>query len=226
MRLSLRRRSATTPAASAYARATLDRGRTPWRLASFCVVDLELSGLDPKTDEVISFAAVPVDGGRVVVGGSVTGLIRPTRPLVESSVLIHGLRTADLGDAPELDEAIQPLLAALTGRILVAHESWVESAFLSRALARQGVRLRGPVIDTFQVARLHAGISGRGEAPRALGDLVASLGLPSHRPHDALGDALTTAQLFVALATMLDATTRETVASLAGARRRASFEVR
>jgi len=88
------------------------------------------------------------------------------------------------------------------------------------------VRFRGPVIDTFQVARVLAGLSGRRETPRALTDLVSSLGLPSHRPHVALGDALTTAQLFVALATMLDATTRETVASLAGARRRASFEVR
>jgi len=226
MRLARRRRSSVTPAASAYARATLDGGRTPWRLASFCVVDLELSGLDPKTDEVISFAAVPVDGGRVVVGGSVSGLIRPTRPIVEPSVLVHGLRTADLDDAPELDEAVQPLLEVMTGRILVAHEAWVERAFLSRALARQGVRFRGPVIDTFQVARVLAGLSGRRETPRALTDLVSSLGLPSHRPHVALGDALTTAQLFVALATMLDATTRETVASLAGARRRASFEVR
>ena len=34
-----------------------NRGRTPWRLAHFCVVDLELSGLDPKHDEIISIRA-------------------------------------------------------------------------------------------------------------------------------------------------------------------------
>ena len=60
-----------------------NRGRTPWRLAHFCVVDLELSGLDPKHDEIISFAAVPIDAGRVVAGNAVYGLSRNTRSLPE-----------------------------------------------------------------------------------------------------------------------------------------------
>ncbi|MFI5035977.1 MAG: PolC-type DNA polymerase III [Acidimicrobiales bacterium] len=220
------RRSSVTPAAAAYARATVIRGRTPWRLGNFCVVDLELSGLDPRRDEVISFAAVPVDGGRVIAGGTRAGLIRPTQPLPERSVLVHGLRTVDLEEAPELDVAVQALLEAMAGRVLVAHEAWVERAFLTRAFARQGVRLRGPVVDTLQLARLWAGLAGRPEPPRDLTELVDSLGLPSHRPHSAQGDALTTAQLFVALVALLETTTRETVASLANARRRASFEPR
>lgn len=225
MRRPLFLRSPVTPAASAYARAPIDRGRTPWRRASFCVVDLEMSGLDHRRHEVISYAAVPVDAGRVVAGAAVAGLCRPTQPLPEASVLVHGLRTRDLEDAPELDEAIQPLLVAMTGRVLVAHEAWVERAFLTRALARQGVRFRGPAIDTYQLARLLAGLRGAPEPPRDLSELASSLGLPVHRPHVAMGDALTTAQLFVALVTWLEPTTRETVASLANARRRASFEV-
>jgi DNA polymerase-3 subunit epsilon len=47
-----------------------------------------------------------------------------------------------------------------------------------------------------------------------------SLGLPTHRPHHALGDALTTAQVFVALATHLNAFSTETVRSLARAKTR------
>jgi DNA polymerase III subunit epsilon len=218
-------RPALSPAASAYARAPLDRGRTPWRAAHFVVVDLELSGLDPRVDEIISFAAVPVDAGRVVAGDAVSGLCRATRPLPESSVLVHGLRTADLEAAPGLDEAIQALLGAMTGRVVVAHEAWVERAFLTRAFDRQGVRFRGPAIDTFQMARLLAGQRGARACPRDLSTLAHSLGLPVHRPHVALGDALTTAQLFVALATWLESTTSESVSSLANARRRASFEV-
>jgi len=207
-----------------YASAPLDRGRTPWRLGHYCVVDLELSGLDPQVDEIISFAAVPVNAGRVTVGAAVSGLVRPTKPVAPASVLVHGLRTRDLSDAPVHDDALQPLLAAMTGRVLVAHEAWVEEAFLSRALARQGVRLRGPVIDTYQLARLWAGLGQRPRVPHDLSALAVHLGLPVHRPHQAMGDALTTAQLFITLATLLEVVTSETVSSLVNARRRAAFE--
>jgi DNA polymerase III subunit epsilon len=41
-----------------------------------------------------------------------------------------------------------------------------------------------------------------------------------HRPHRAAGDALTTAQAFIALATHLESHGRQTVGSLADARQR------
>ena len=55
-----------------------------------------------------------------------------------------------------------------------------------------------------------------GGGPRrvSLGELTRALGLPSHHPHDAIGDALTTAQVFLALATHLDALRSETVRRL------------
>ena len=68
---------------SGFPHGAVNRGRTPWRLAHFCVVDLELSGLDPGRDEIIAFAAVPIDAGRIVAGNAVYGLSRNTRPLPE-----------------------------------------------------------------------------------------------------------------------------------------------
>jgi len=44
--------------------------------------------------------------------------------------------------------------------------------------------------------------------------MARALGLPVHRPHHADGDALTTAQVFLALATHLDVLERQTVGSL------------
>ena len=41
-------------------------------------------------------------------------------------------------------------------------------------------------------------------AQLGLTELASRLGLPAHRPHHALGDALTTAQVFLALATHLE----------------------
>jgi DNA polymerase-3 subunit epsilon len=185
-------------------------------VARYCVVDLELSGLDARTDEIISFGAVPIDGGLIVPGRSLYGLARPTRPLREASVVVHGIRTVDLEKAPNLDESILALLEAMTGRVLVAHSAGIERAFLGAVLRRRGIRLRGPVLDTAVLGRLV--LLERDETPPrvlSLSQIAASFGLPVHRPHHALGDALTTAQVFLAAASHLERHGPETVGSLA-----------
>jgi DNA polymerase III subunit epsilon len=195
------RRRARGPAARAYARAPLPGGRTPWREAAFAVVDLETSGLDPRRDEIIAWAVVPVDGGRIELAAARDGLVRPERPPPAATVRVHGLRAADLAAGAALDEAADALLEALRGRILVAHSAWVERRFLARALRRRGARLRGGIVDTLALGRLHL-LDRDGVLPPALPleRLAAELGLPVHRRHSAAGDALTTAQVFLALA--------------------------
>jgi DNA polymerase-3 subunit epsilon len=132
------------------------------------------------------------------------------------TIRIHGLRPKDLSEAPELTEALDPILEALTGRVLVAHAAWVERGFLTAALEEAGVRLRGPVVDTAVLFRRAQGSGATGdESAVPLSDAARELGLPVHRPHHADGDALTTAQLFLALATRLNALERQTVGSLA-----------
>jgi len=214
-------RSASGPGAAAYKRSRPPSGRTPWRGASYCAVDLELSGLDPKRDEIVSFGAVPIDDGRVQLGAAVEGRVRPSHSISEASIRVHGLRVADLAGAPPLDVAIDPLLGAMAGRIPVVHVAAVERSFLRPALRRQGLRLRRPIIDTsvLGLVWLHER-DGHGPPRISLTDLAAALGLPSHDPHDAGGDALTTAQVFIALATHLDARRAETVRSLIAVERR------
>lgn len=48
-------------------------------------------------------------------------------------------------------------------------------------------------------------------ATASLSELTRSLGLPVHRPHRVLGEALTAAQVFIALATHLDEFAPQTV---------------
>lgn len=224
MRLRLRRRAANVAydeVADAYAAAGLPRGRTPWRRCSWCAVDLELTGLDPREHEIISFGAIPVEDGRVQLHGAVEGLVQPAGPIGEASIRVHGIRAADLARAPALADAIGPLLSAITGRVLVVHAAAVERAFLGNALRAHKLKLRGPLIDTEALGRvwLHQR-DGRSPSRLSLGDLATALGLPAERPHHALGDALTTAQVFIALAAHLDASHAETVRSLAHADRR------
>jgi DNA polymerase-3 subunit epsilon len=211
-------RRARTDQARAYALARMPSPRTPWREARYCVVDLELSGLEPRRSEIIAFGALPVEEGRVRLDRAAFGLVRPTRAMAESAIRVHGLRAADLADAPLLAHGLDPLLEAMTGRVLVAHHAGIERAFLTRALRRLGVRLRGPVLDTEPLARIWLA-ERDGELPRRmnLGDLASACNLPVHSPHTATGDALTTAQLFLVAASQLDALRPETLRSLARA---------
>ncbi len=77
--------------------------------------------------------------------------------------------------------------------------------------------------DTEAMGRLWlAERDGRVPAHLGLAELAAELGLPSHRPHDATGDALTTAQVFIALAALLSGAEPQTVRSLLKADSRAA----
>jgi DNA polymerase-3 subunit epsilon len=211
-------RAAQDEVAAAYATAKLPRGRTPWREAGWCAVDLELTGLDPRKHEIISFGAVGIDDGRIRLQAAVEGLARPAGAISEASIRVHGIRAADLARAPRLTDAIRPLLKAITGRVLVVHTADIERAFLGRSMREDGLRLRGPLVDTEVLGKVWLQErDGRSPANLPLGDLASALGLPADRPHEARGDALTTAQVFIALASHLDALHAETVGSLAHA---------
>jgi DNA polymerase-3 subunit epsilon len=200
--------------ALAYRRAEPPAPDTPWREAPYAVVDLETTGLNPRRDEIISFASVPIDDGRIVVGGMRTVMIRPERMPEAETIRIHGLRPVDLDGARPLSEAIDVILRSLTGRVLVAHAAWVERGFLNRALKIARLRVAEPILDTSALAqRVLPGVDPDQQGVQ-LGAAARALGLPTHRPHRADGDALTTAQLFLALVARLDEVEPQTVESL------------
>ncbi len=200
--------------------------RVPWRQAEFVVVDLETSGLDLSSDEILSFAAVPVRSGRVIPAEMVTTLMRPKRPPAPVGIRIHGLRDADLRDQLPLEQQLDLITDALSGRILVAHAAWIERGFLTRVLPPERP-LTAHVIDTMTLGQAVLAADGIAcpESP-PLGFLAHSLNLPVHRPHHADGDALTTAQVFIALASRLNRGRDATVAELLDARPTPSAGIR
>jgi DNA polymerase III subunit epsilon len=187
-------------------------------VARFLTLDVETTGLDARRDEVLSFAAVPVEHGRIVAAAAVAGLVRPASPPRGSSVEIHGLRAADLAAAPPAPEALVPLVPALAGRTPVAHAAWVERGFLGPPLRALGSGLPRRMVDTAVLWRLLCIVRGEDDPGWCeLSAVAAALGLPSHRPHVAEGDALTTAQVFLALAAHLEGHGGGTVRALTGA---------
>jgi DNA polymerase III subunit epsilon len=189
---------------------------TPWREARWCVVDLELTGLDPRVDEIIAVGAVPIDQGRLVLGRALYSLARPEHQPKHAAVLVHKLRSADLAEAPPLADAIELLLDALAGRVPVFHTAVVERTFLGRELRRRRVRLPADA-DTEALGRQWlTRRDGSAPAGLSLARLARLLGQPGEDPHHALGDALTTGKAFIALAAHLDAAEPQTVGSLQG----------
>ena len=151
------------------------------------------------------------------------GHAQPPRPpppdAGPDSIRIHGLRSEDLVGAPPLSEVLGELLLARSPA-----GPWSPTSPRSRSgscaapCSPPGISFRNPVIDTYALA---AELYSRRRRPGPRGDpargLARELGLPVHRPHEADGDALTTAQVFLALATQLDAIEPQTIGSLCDA---------
>ena len=92
----LLRRAGAGEEARAYATARLPRRGTPWLEADWCALDFELTGLDPREDEIVSFGAIPIHEGRLQLRDAVTRLVRPPRESSEAAIRVHGIRTIDL----------------------------------------------------------------------------------------------------------------------------------
>jgi DNA polymerase III subunit epsilon len=216
----VRLRAPRGDAAEAFARAAQPGRAVAWRAARWCAIDLELTGLDVRANDIIAIGALPIEEGRLMLGEATYTLVRSARRSEHDAVLVHKLRLADVADAPPLDDALDMLLSAMAGSVPVFHTAWVEQGFLQPLFARRRVRLPRAA-DTEVLGRMWLRERG-GTAPASLslGRLAAELGLPAEPPHHALGDALTTAKAFIALASHLDAVEPQTVGSLIGAQRK------
>jgi DNA polymerase III subunit epsilon len=197
-------------------------GRLPWRQATYSVLDLETTGLDPARDAIVAAGGLRVIGGRAAVATAFRLLVRPDREVPADAIRIHGLLPGELEAAPPLAEQLATLLDRTAGDVLVVHVAEVDHAFLEAAMRRiWGCPLNAIVLDT---ARMAAALDRRLQLALPLGrrlgislrlaDLARAHGLPVHPEHDPLHDALTTAQLFLALATRLEQHGRGTLGAL------------
>lgn len=199
-------------------------GQLPWRAATYTVLDLETTGLDPASDAIVAAGGLRVVGGRAQMASAFRMLVRPERAVPSVAVRIHGLLPQELEAAPTLATQLQVLASRIAGDVLVVHMAAVDLAFLDAALRRiWGCPLPAVVLDT---ARMAAWLERRLRLARPpghrrswrLADLARANGLPVHPEHDPLYDALTTAQLFLVLATRLE---RHGLATLGRLRRAA-----
>ena len=175
-----------------------------WKSYEYCAIDVEATGLDLRRDEVISIGAAKIIEGRFKGVGNFYEEIAPSIKPSHSSIEIHGLRGMDLESAKPASLVMPELVTYLSGCHLIAHASWVEKGFLSKKLRDAGYKYPKRVVDTAALARF-VGVAekGSGHEP-SLEHLARTLNLPLYTPHHALGDAMTTAAVFLALATRIE----------------------
>lgn len=160
-------------------------------MGQICVsLDVETTGLSPREHEIIEVAAVKFQGREVL--DTFHSPVRPTQPLPPFIQRLTGIAPSDLAQAPPF-AAIRPALGEFLGAWpVVGHRVSFDLAFLEA----QGLALANPAYDTRELAPIVLPRLG----DYSLASVAQALGQARRQRHRALPDALTTHEVFLALA--------------------------
>ena len=162
---------------------------------AFAVVDVETTGMRAWGGDRITEIAVAVVHGarREIVFES---LLNPERPIPSMIARLTGITDAMVREAPRFADIADTVLAALGGRVFVAHNARFDWAFVGAELRRaRDVVLDGPRLCTVKLARRLV----REVRSCGLDNLTRHFGFENAARHRAAGDALVTAELLTRL---------------------------
>jgi polyribonucleotide nucleotidyltransferase len=160
--------------------------------APFVVVDVETTGRDAATAQLVEVAAVKVTGGAISDRWST--LVDPGRPIEGSQ--LHGLTDRDVKGAPSPADAVKRLREFAGDATIVGHNVGFDLGFLEAA-AGDGLRFEaGTYLDTLVLARE----AYPDQDVYKLAELCRFFGISPEPNHRALPDAEATAALLLVLA--------------------------
>jgi len=187
-----------------------DRG-ADYREIEFVALDLETTGLDPGQGEILSIGLVSLRAGRIELATAEHHLVTPIHPIPERSAVIHRITDDAAAAGNELSEVMPRVFSRLCGRVLLGHHVGIERAFLDAACRRlYGTGFLVPLADTEVLVQRWLEQHNQTFAGRdlRLHALRERYGLPRYRAHNALVDALATAELFCAFVARANLTGR------------------
>jgi len=169
---------------------------------TYTVFDTETTGLAPGAgDEIVQIGAVRVVNLKLLRGETFDQLVDPGRELRAAAVRIHGIDDAMLRGKPAIDAVLPAFRAFCADTVLVAHNAAFDMRFLRIKEASSGVRFDQPLLDTLLLSEvIHAA-----QDSHRLEAICERLGVAVEARHDALGDALLTAQVWVRMVGLLEA---------------------
>jgi DNA polymerase-3 subunit epsilon len=189
-----------------------------WSSVTYWSLDIETGGLDAKRDPIIAVGMLPVRQGILRLGESYQTLIQPEegREIRPESVKAHQLLRGEVRGAPPLATVLQEIDRRIREGALLVHHQSIDVNFLKRAFERHGLRWpKPPVVDTVELlhkldrkTRFLRPADAPSDPPSTnLTESRRRHGLPDYQAHDALTDAVATAELFLVLRHLLGAKT-------------------
>ncbi|HNT98106.1 MAG TPA: 3'-5' exonuclease [Elusimicrobiales bacterium] len=158
--------------------------------AVFSFLDVETTGLSPRSARVCEVAAISFRGEERL--GSLAELVNPGGPIPAACSAIHGITDEMVKDSPSFGEIAPRLLAMLENTVIVGHNADFDIRFLRAECERVGLKFPGlPVVDTLAIARKNWKFQSN-----RLGNIAAELNIPSEGWHRALADVETTRKVF------------------------------
>lgn len=172
-----------------------------FRETEFVIVDVETTGLSPRTGgRVIELAAVKVKDLRVT--DSFHSLIDPQCPISFGAYCVHGISSVMLEGAPTADQVMPSFLEFLGNGCIVGHNVGFDIKFLRHELARVGLSIPDGTValDTLRMARGLLPDVGRYH----LSAVAESLALDIAIRHRAMADVELTFEIFRCLLAVAD----------------------
>ena len=158
-------------------------------IQDYVVLDLETTGLRPKSDRIIEIGAARVRQGKVEEVYST--FVNPGRLLTEHTIELTGIRDENLLDAPLIEDVLEPFLDFIGNDCLLGHNILFDYSFVKKATVNHKLSFEKDGIDTLRIARRFLT-----QVPsKRLGDLCGYYNIPI-TAHRALGDALATHALY------------------------------
>lgn len=189
--------------------------RSPtWDSVTYWALDLEMGGLNPRKDPILAVGMVPVREATIRLGEAYRTLVRPREggSIDPASVHAHQLLWGEVREAPPLPEVLPEIAWRLREGVLILHHQGVDLPFLRRDFKAAGLRWPAPrVVDTARLI-VNIGKMSQPDLPHDMQPLNLwrarrAYGLPEYQAHDALTDAVATAELFLVLRKVLGART-------------------
>ena len=174
----------------------------PWEEVEIVSLDFETTGLDPGQDQILSYGKVHIHRGVIRIASAHHQLIQAEGFIPESSAIIHHITDDQANNGLPLDDAMPELLQELAGKVMLVHFSRIEQGFLDAACRKlYGSPFMIPVIDTLSLAERVLRRRNHAIPPSRLRlfNLRDDFRLPIYKAHNALNDAMTTAELFLFL---------------------------
>ncbi|WP_374656166.1 PolC-type DNA polymerase III [Dongia sp.] len=176
--------------------------QTPLDMLSALVLDTETTGLNVRSDRIVSAAGYLLAGTELAAEPLFDILIDPQRPIPPVSSAFHGIFDDMVAGQGGFAAHWPDLHRHLELGLIVGHQIYFDLAMLGREVRRLGTKLQPPVaLDTALLyAALHPGHRHKDLTP-----CCAEFGIDVVGRHTARGDAEATGRLFLALLPLLKA---------------------